>query len=462
MSLAHLQRTGRVLLHVISRSDARALCSAPAAAAWFNISEGDLQRLQIDYKSVLTVLEHSKDEEVEISTKPDLNLLANLLAELNLHSNFPENPSIYTMLRSPVVSLINICNLKCSYCYVGAPSVDKESRKQVTRSEVIEFAKVLLHQGGNTTKSIQLFGGEPTLHNEFVDIVRELRSLGLIVRVSTNLTAGKVRSTDFVKILTDVGVEWRVSIDSLNQNKHDEFRGQGNLNRVFANLNYAKALGANISLRATLTRDRATEIRDIAYYCLENNFQLTYGSIIATGEAEHGFDVLAGDMHLLDRILFDEIDKQPLLAKIILPSPLGWALKSLYLLRPPHLPRFTFYMGEDGSIYPMDSLVAEEFKLGERTNINWSKAERQQRRFGIQGSRCAPCPIQAHCYTGHFGDLIGGEDPEQSEFRTCPDKRATYKMLMQSENKAMSMVKTMFSETGGAFEGRYFAFPSPT
>ncbi|MFB2351241.1 hypothetical protein, partial [Priestia megaterium] len=73
--------------------------------------------------------------------------------------------------------------------------------------------------------TMQLFGGEPTLHSQFSDILTYIREKGIYVRVSTNAANVKLfQSGHFDKHFQDPEVEWRVSLESHIPEAHNQIR----------------------------------------------------------------------------------------------------------------------------------------------------------------------------------------------------------------------------------------------
>lgn len=83
--------------------------------------------------------------------------------------------------------LVNWCNFKCSYCNAAEMMVDTYS-KQNSPSKY----KLVLHRLGqlDTDFEMDLFGGEPTLHPEFLHIIQELSEMPSckLIEIKTNLS----------------------------------------------------------------------------------------------------------------------------------------------------------------------------------------------------------------------------------------------------------------------------------
>jgi len=82
------------------------------------------------------------------------------------------------------ISLTYRCNLKCSYCSINFPNDAPPECKESTLKELKEFVlKFPLR-----IREIQLSGGSPEMHPDFVEFTNWLLDKGYFVQVVTNLT----------------------------------------------------------------------------------------------------------------------------------------------------------------------------------------------------------------------------------------------------------------------------------
>ena len=92
------------------------------------------------------------------------------------------------------IALNNYCNLNCMFCYALN---DKETRKINLSLDVFDYLLNELRK--NRVLQVALGGGEPTLHPNFVQILRKLRIEGNIIpnytTNGTNLTHSILRAT---------------------------------------------------------------------------------------------------------------------------------------------------------------------------------------------------------------------------------------------------------------------------
>ena len=112
------------------------------------------------------------------------------------------------------------CQLNCPHCCMG--NYKNEPQKELTTAEV----KDILDQS-NKAFVVNFFGGEPTLRNDLMDLIKYASERSVYVFLDTN---GIRITRDYAKQLKENGLELvNVSIDSPIPEKHDQLRGRKGL-----------------------------------------------------------------------------------------------------------------------------------------------------------------------------------------------------------------------------------------
>ena len=75
----------------------------------------------------------------------------------------------------------NGCNFRCPFCH-NASLVRAQDGADISDAEVLEFLKK--RQG--ILEGVSISGGEPLIHNELKDFIREVKKLGYPVKLDTN------------------------------------------------------------------------------------------------------------------------------------------------------------------------------------------------------------------------------------------------------------------------------------
>ncbi len=114
------------------------------------------------------------------------------------------------------LSITDVCNFKCGYCLPNGYQIDKsDNRKFLHLDEIRRLAKVFSKLGVN---KIRLTGGEPTVRNDFFEIIKILKHEAGIKKVV--ITTNGYHLDKKAKMLVDSGINGiNISIDSFKWNK---------------------------------------------------------------------------------------------------------------------------------------------------------------------------------------------------------------------------------------------------
>ncbi len=109
------------------------------------------------------------------------------------------------------------CNLRCKHCYANA---GRPAPGELTTEQAKEVIDQLDKAG---VVAVALSGGEPTLREDFLEIVKYIHKKGMYVSVASN---GTLITEEFARKMKNAGVEYmEISLDHTNPKVHDEFRG---------------------------------------------------------------------------------------------------------------------------------------------------------------------------------------------------------------------------------------------
>ena len=160
------------------------------------------------------------------------------------------------------IHVTDLCNSACSFCVVASPFYTKDS---VDYRSVVDFLHANANQGFDT---VNLHGGEPTIHPRFIDMLKLIRELGYPqAHVQTN----GIRMADpaYVATLVELGV--RSFIVSLHGDQPEVQDSQtatpGGFTKTVQGIRNAKALGIHVRTNTVITRrnlDRLPSIVGLA------------------------------------------------------------------------------------------------------------------------------------------------------------------------------------------------------
>jgi GTP 3',8-cyclase len=161
------------------------------------------------------------------------------------------------------LSITDKCNFACSYC---RPDLKMCEVKKTSMSikEITEMASAFVDAG---IKKIRLTGGEPSVHNDFEEIISELGKLPVELAITTN---GYLLDKHFNTLKASGVKKLNISLDTLKSDRFKSITKRNAFERVYANLALAIKLGFEVKLNAVIMRGtNEDEILDFARLCLK-------------------------------------------------------------------------------------------------------------------------------------------------------------------------------------------------
>jgi len=211
--------------------------------------------------------------------------------ELVLRSLLTYGVTVPQKLCAPFVivwNFTNACNLRCKHCYQNAGP--KPLPNELTFEEKL---KVLNQLDEMEIPLIAFSGGEPTIHPDFIPMVREATRRGIYVAVATNGLA--FASESFTDKALKAGLKYvEVSLDSTDPKVHDEFRGvKGAWELAVKGIkNVVKHGGASTGIAMTLTKLNKDQIGDMVRLGEELGVtRVIFFNFIPTGRGKENVDL---------------------------------------------------------------------------------------------------------------------------------------------------------------------------
>ncbi len=144
------------------------------------------------------------------------------------------------------VSVTDRCNYACTYC-VPEDGVAHGLRADLLTFEEIE--RIVRVFAGLGVRRVRLTGGEPTVRHGFVDLVARLRGVPGIDELV--MTSNGHRLVELAEPLAAAGLAGvNVSIDTLDPARFTALTVRGDLARVIAGIDAARAAGLEVKLNA--------------------------------------------------------------------------------------------------------------------------------------------------------------------------------------------------------------------
>ena len=74
------------------------------------------------------------------------------------------------------------CNFRCPFCHNSSLVLDPESQGVLDNDEILSF----LRKRKNMLDGVVITGGEPTVHEDLLDFIKQVKELGYLVKLDTN------------------------------------------------------------------------------------------------------------------------------------------------------------------------------------------------------------------------------------------------------------------------------------
>lgn len=197
----------------------------------------------------------------------------------------------------------NKCNLYCSHCY-------REAGEKLKEELNTEEAKKLIQEIQKAGFKIMIFsGGEPLMREDIFELIEYASEIGLRPVLGSNGTLITKNIAEKLKSVGLMGVG--ISLDSLNAEKHNKFRGDKNAFRdTLLGMKNCRDIGLRFQIHTTVmewNKDEVIPITDFAVAMGASAHHIFF--LVPTGRGENiEEEVLNRDEH--ESLLKDIMNKQ--------------------------------------------------------------------------------------------------------------------------------------------------------
>ena len=162
--------------------------------------------------------------------------------------------------RTAVFSILSTCNCKCDMCDMW-----KKPPQQIGKKEGLDL---LREANKNKVLVVSFTGGEPLIHPNLIDFVREARELNMIPHVATN---GSLCTEPRLEALYDAGLDWvGISLDSTDPKIHNKIRGHKDLfNKVTKGTKAASKVGLSANIDTLINTHNWDKIEEVVRFSNE-------------------------------------------------------------------------------------------------------------------------------------------------------------------------------------------------
>lgn len=172
------------------------------------------------------------------------------------------------------LSLTDRCNLRCAYCMPEHFDEWTPSAHLLSRAELVRTVSVAVRLG---VSQVRLTGGEPLLHPEVVDIVRDIAALPQAPRIS--LTTNGIRLSSLAQPLADAGLaRVNISLDTLDRERFARITRRDRLDDVLSGIAAAQSAGLRpLKVNAVLMRGvNDDEAGSLLRHAIEHSWWLRF------------------------------------------------------------------------------------------------------------------------------------------------------------------------------------------
>ncbi|MFD1142603.1 radical SAM protein [Larkinella insperata] len=169
------------------------------------------------------------------------------------------------------------CNASCSFCDIW-----ERPSPYVTLENVRDNLRDLKRLG---VRVVDFTGGEPLLHRQLDEFLREAKKLGLITTITTN----GLLYPKYAERLRGLIDMLHFSLDSPIAEEHDQSRGVKCFDKVMESIALARQLGERPDILFTVFEHNVHQIKQLhEEICLPNNLVLILNPVFEYNEVETG------------------------------------------------------------------------------------------------------------------------------------------------------------------------------
>ncbi|MEW5959139.1 MAG: GTP 3',8-cyclase MoaA [Chloroflexota bacterium] len=179
------------------------------------------------------------------------------------------------------LSLTDRCNLRCVYCMPLHGLTFVPNQELLTAAELEKVVRAAVEVG---FRKVRLTGGEPTLRQDIVEIVRRLAGIEGVEQVA--MTTNGYRLPHIAQDLVEAGLKRvNIHIDSLSGETITRIMRLGTVEKAWAGIEAAERVGLTpLKLNAVITRGYNDDSAvDLARLTLEKPWQIRFIELMPFG-----------------------------------------------------------------------------------------------------------------------------------------------------------------------------------
>lgn len=185
--------------------------------------------------------------------------------------NITQYQKLY-MPETVIIELTELCNFNCIHCY------EKHQRKDLL--DFNDYVNILLELKELGCFRIVFTGGEPFIRKELLyKLIKLAKDLNFYVSIISNLSLCNKKDIDILKMLHPDKII--VSLYGLSAESYSRVcKTRISPNKILNNILDLKINNINTIVQSVALKENIGEIDKIRQWCLDNDLQFTYNTII--------------------------------------------------------------------------------------------------------------------------------------------------------------------------------------
>lgn len=169
-----------------------------------------------------------------------------------------------TTMKQLSMHVTDLCNSKCGFCVVGSPLAKTDS---VVYGDLMRF---LIENSDDGYESVNMHGGEPTIHPRLFDLLTAIEVLGY-PRVEIQTNGRRLKDQGFVDRLAAKNVrKFVISLHGSDAGVQDLLaQAPGGFDETVQGIRNAKRAGISVRTNTVMTRMNAGQLGNIVRLAVE-------------------------------------------------------------------------------------------------------------------------------------------------------------------------------------------------
>jgi pyrroloquinoline quinone biosynthesis protein E len=161
------------------------------------------------------------------------------------------------------------CNHRCVYCYKSCAKAKTDQCSSSMWSALIDDAAAI------GVQEMTFSGGEPTLHPDFLSLIKKATHNGIYPKISTN---GSLLDSGFIDSLSEAGAEYiHLSLPAVSHGIYDKITAsKGHFDKTTQAIRHLKKRGFYIRAKMVIIPENLDEVRPLIEFCIDEGIDFIH------------------------------------------------------------------------------------------------------------------------------------------------------------------------------------------